>query len=257
MNSSAQNLSSVPVRNHSHLYVGDHIPEPARSFFIVLGVFLMISGTLGNILVLVTLAKCPSLHSLHYVYVANLAVADLIIEAYSSPFVMYDLMLGFHPVLNRAHCVFNGFLVVTCYVSSLFTLASISFNRYMNVCQNAIYNRYVTRKLTLGLLVLVWVISAAVASGPLIGWGRYGYDAKTHYCGYERTASFSYTILIAAGTIGAPAMAVCYFNFSIFRANPCPSYVTSEPSTSQNHTARLIIKDLKRMTSRHHASCTP
>ena len=43
---------------------------------------------------------------------------------------------------SRTHCVFNGFLVVTCYVSSLLTLASISFNRYMNVCQNAIYNRY-------------------------------------------------------------------------------------------------------------------
>ncbi|RUS85119.1 hypothetical protein EGW08_007124 [Elysia chlorotica] len=77
-------------------------------------------------------------------------------------------------------------------------------------------DKYVTRKLTLGLLVLVWVISAAVAAGPLVGWGRYGYDAKTHYCGYDRTASISYTILIAAGTIGAPAMAVCYFNYSIF-----------------------------------------
>ncbi|GFS15711.1 melatonin receptor type 1B [Elysia marginata] len=169
--------ASLPIHNASDEYVGDNIPQPAKAFFIVLGVFLMISGTLGNILVFVTLFKCPSLHSLHYVYVANLAVADFVIEAYSSPFVMYDLILGHHPVINQ----------------------------------------YVTRNLTLSMLVLVWVISAAVAAGPLFGWGRYGYDAKTHYCGYDRTASISYTVLIAVGTIGVPATAVCYFNYSIFR----------------------------------------
>ncbi|KAH9503647.1 hypothetical protein Btru_067057 [Bulinus truncatus] len=208
-------VSEVPAPTPD--FVGEPLSGAARNSFIVLGVFLMISGAFGNLLVLVTLVKCPSLHSTHYVYVANLASADFIIEAYSSPFVMYDLFLGYQPVVNNMHCVFNGFLVVTCYVTSLFTLASISFNRYMHVCQHTLYKRYVTKRLTLFLCAMVWVVSMAVAAGPLLGWGRYAYDVKTHYCGYDRTASISYTATISVGTIALPATAVCYFNLAIFR----------------------------------------
>ncbi|XP_012941243.1 muscarinic acetylcholine receptor gar-3 [Aplysia californica] len=218
-NFSSNIVPTEPTKDPTSLpdFVGESVPEPVRIGFIVLAVLLLVSGTLGNILVLLTLIKCSSLHSLHYVFVANLAIADLIIEAYSSPFVLYDLLLGYHPVVNNDHCIFNGFLVVTCYVSSLFTLAGISFNRYIRVCHNSLYQNYMTKRTTLGLCAGVWLVSGSVGAAPLLGWGHYAYDVKTHYCGYDRTASISYTALISVGTIALPATAVCYFNFSIFR----------------------------------------
>nr|KAG5701977.1 hypothetical protein BaRGS_034559 [Batillaria attramentaria] len=54
------------------------------------------------------------MRSFHYLFIANLAMADLLCLGYWMTFLVLDLILGRHPVANEVHCAFNGFSVFFC-----------------------------------------------------------------------------------------------------------------------------------------------
>ncbi|XP_046375555.1 melatonin receptor type 1B-A-like [Haliotis rufescens] len=198
-------------------YVGFEISQEARIIFIIIGIFYVVMGTFGNLLIIVTVASHRVLRTLHGIYIVNLAVADLIILGYVVSYLLVDLMTGRYSVAGPGHCVFNGFLIVCAYVASLLTLTVISINRYLNICHSDTYRRVFTKHTTITICVCIWVVAALMTLPPLVGWGRFRYDRKLHYCGYDRTANFGYTLFLLLGSIAAPAIIIFICNFYIYR----------------------------------------
>ncbi|XP_059146735.1 melatonin receptor type 1A-like [Physella acuta] len=210
------------------MFEGELMPQPERDVFLVIGWLLVINGVFGNVVIIVTLFTCKSLRSVHHLFIGNLAVADLIIEGYFATFFLVDISIGYHPVVDMTNCIINGYIVVVCYMCSLWTLVSISFNRYLHICHNSIFKALFSDSRTKGHLVLVWVWAGIVSLPPVLGWGRYSYDPKTHYCGFDRLSSRSFTIVLATSSVALPCLLVCYFNFAIYR------YVRSAGKRIQN-----------------------
>nr|KAG5713728.1 hypothetical protein BaRGS_024355 [Batillaria attramentaria] len=82
---------------------------------------LDIVGVFGNLLVIVTVLTQKALRSAYNLYIVNLAVADLVVCGYTSPFWMLDFHFGYHPVVNRTHCSCNAVILVRVHLSGLET----------------------------------------------------------------------------------------------------------------------------------------
>ncbi|PVD37981.1 hypothetical protein C0Q70_00583 [Pomacea canaliculata] len=120
-----------------------------------------------------------SLHSLHNIYIANLAVADLMVTGYVVPFWVTDLCLGHHPVINDTHCQVNGFLVMICFVVSIYTLVLISFNRYLGVCRHEVFVKLFTQKTVVSSCVVLWILTIAVFVLPFFHISHSAYTYST------------------------------------------------------------------------------
>lgn len=107
---------STHVSNSSRPFVGNDINDGARYLFIVVGMTEVVCGISGNSILLAAMLRKRTLklRNVHNLFIANLALADLLSVGYWLPFMVLDLLLGFYPVVNSAHCVVNGFIVCTC-----------------------------------------------------------------------------------------------------------------------------------------------
>ncbi len=88
-----------------------------------------------------------------------------------------------------------------CFFTSLLSLAAISFNRYIQICHPQRYQSIFTMWHTLLMCVTIWAVSFLVFTPTLYGWSRVIYDWKYGYCNYDRTWSFSFTLIMVGGVL--------------------------------------------------------
>ncbi|CAL1543782.1 unnamed protein product, partial [Lymnaea stagnalis] len=122
-------------------------------------------------------------------------------------------------VFTQGNCAFNGFVVVVSYVASLLTIMLISVNRYLNICHRHLFAKIFSRKYLHSVIYcfLIWLVAGLYVMPPLLGWGRFHFDTKTHYCGYDRTFNFSYTLFLVIGSIGVSIVIILASNVAIWR----------------------------------------
>nr|KAG5713726.1 hypothetical protein BaRGS_024353 [Batillaria attramentaria] len=91
--------------------VGKPLCEGVRVTVVTLGWLACVIGVFGNVLIITTLLSQQALRSVHNIYIANLALADLLVVGYTLPFWLLDLNLGYQPVANMRHCKVNSFIL--------------------------------------------------------------------------------------------------------------------------------------------------
>ncbi|KAH9508329.1 hypothetical protein Btru_050844 [Bulinus truncatus] len=200
-------------------YVGETIPQHARIIFIVVGILYIMAGLVGNVVIVLTVVTNKTMHNPHYYFIINLALADLTIIAYIVPWTVLGLILDYYPVHSHSLCVFNGMVIVIGYLASLMTLMVISINRYLNICHRELFAAIFSRKILFSIIYccIIWCTAFLCSLPPLVGWSRFHYDVKTHYCGYDRTYSFYYTLFLMLTAIGIPVGIVLACNIGLWK----------------------------------------
>ncbi|XP_056592326.1 alpha-1A adrenergic receptor [Triplophysa dalaica] len=135
---------------------------------LVLMVF-MIFGVMGNILVILSVACHRHLRSMTHYFVANLAVADLLLSSMVLPFSAASEALGCW-AFGRSLCNAWTALDVLCCTASILSLTVISVDRCVAVSYPLQYPSLATGRRALGAVVVLWSFSIAISVGPLLGW---------------------------------------------------------------------------------------
>lgn len=125
----------------SHEFVGEDLNKVTRVTVLALGWLAWTSGVFGNSFIALTLLSQRALRSAHTIYIANLALSDLVLVGYIMTFWLLDLTRGQHPVLNAQHCIVNASVTCSAFSSSVLTLVTISVNRYLTVCHHHLFIR--------------------------------------------------------------------------------------------------------------------
>nr|KAG5701022.1 hypothetical protein BaRGS_022733 [Batillaria attramentaria] len=172
----------------------------ARALFIFLSSLELMVGVTGNWLLLVVLVRRRSLRvrSFHNLFIANLAMADLLALAYWLPYFVVDLVMEHRLVLDKDHCAANGFVIITSRVVSILSLMGISLNRYLHVCYHHLYSRVFTLPRTIVCCLALWILGLALALPPLLGVGSYDYNNNTHTCSFDRGPSNVYLATVVS-----------------------------------------------------------
>ncbi|KAK3704025.1 hypothetical protein RRG08_055486 [Elysia crispata] len=137
-----------------------------KTFFYILSIILAL---VGNIIVIVVVAKNARMHTATNFYIVNLAVADCLVVLTCSWTHLVDDLTPFW-VLGSFFCTFNTFSQVLSLVASISTLAVIAGDRFFGIVF-AMKAHFVERRARC-TIALIWVFSLVVAS-PLLFFRRY------------------------------------------------------------------------------------
>ncbi|KPP70140.1 alpha-2C adrenergic receptor-like [Scleropages formosus] len=129
--------------------------------------FLILFTVVGNVLVVLAVLTSRALKAPQNLFLVSLASADILVAALVMPFSLANELMGYW-VFGTVWCGIYLALDVLFCTSSIVHLCAISLDRYWSVTKAVEYNLKRTPRRVKCVIVLVWLISAAISSPPLI-----------------------------------------------------------------------------------------
>ena len=148
----------------------------AYKFFALLCIFLTITATVGNSLILFALQKDTSLHPPSKILLRSLAITDLCVGALGQPVTITLIFSALFERWNLCRVIrildqcLNGIFCA----ASLLTLAAISVDRLLALLLRLRYRQVVTIKRVRAVVVLIWV-TTSVTNVPISVWSTSPY----------------------------------------------------------------------------------
>lgn len=190
----------------------------AHVYYVPIMIIAVCVGILGNMLVIGAVVRDRKLRVLQNVFIVNLSVADLIVCMIVMPFTIVSvidngrLMLRL-PVL----CEFLATMCVTGCACSIWSIVSVSINRYIAICHRLTYPN-IYNKRTVPLMVAgLWVLAFTVDMPIFLGWGEHIFDNRSNVCVYDYSHSIGYTIYVVILAFVAPLSTLCYSYLRIYK----------------------------------------
>ena len=131
-------------------------------------------GVFGNILALIVLKRSDSGHKrkLFYRLVAGLTLTDLFGTTATSPVVISVYMNDFKWVGGDPLCKYFAFMMVFACFGTMITVCLMAIERLMCIRHPYFYHARLRKKHATIFLCVAWLIAAAIASLPIIGFGK-------------------------------------------------------------------------------------
>ncbi|KAB0380768.1 alpha-2B adrenergic receptor [Muntiacus reevesi] len=135
--------------------------------------FLILFTIFGNALVILAVLTSRSLRAPQNLFLVSLAAADILVATLIIPFSLANELLGYW-YFWRTWCeVYLALDVLFC-TSSIVHLCAISLDRYWAVSRALEYNSKRTPRRIKFIILIVWLIAAAISLPPLIYKGDQG-----------------------------------------------------------------------------------
>ncbi|KAK2162847.1 hypothetical protein LSH36_90g01011 [Paralvinella palmiformis] len=208
---------------------------------------VIVLGALGNTLVVVTVAKTKQLWNATNIFIANLALADILVCAFDLPLNAYyqitdDWVFG----RTLCHVIPSAFAVVV-YASTL-SLTMIAVDRYILIVFPL--RRRMTITMAMLLVVAIAVVSTAVAS-PIAIYAEYSefidpsLNINWRICGEKwptRGHRRLYTISTLALQYFVPLIIIAILYYFIFeKVRERLRTVRSGSSSRKNKTTKMLV----------------
>ncbi|XP_022088921.1 melanopsin-like [Acanthaster planci] len=140
-----------------------HLSVPLRALHGTTVIIADILGIIGNLLVIISIAKTPELHTSHNAFVLNLSMSDLLLSVFTVPFYVLAILAEGWPLSSKV-CRFKAKFSLILWEVSLLTLAAVATNRYFLVAKSSgTYSRFCSRKQIIFAVLVFWLESLLVA----------------------------------------------------------------------------------------------
>ena len=128
-------------------------------------------GSVGNLLTLFVIIRYRPLHDVTGMFIANLAVADLLQSTFGMPLIATS---AFH---NRwrfgdSLCTLSGMTNSLFCITSMLTLAAISLDRCLAIVFPLNHFSLISSRRARLALMYIWAHALLVAVLPVFGWSR-------------------------------------------------------------------------------------
>ncbi|XP_072039579.1 G-protein coupled receptor 161-like [Amphiura filiformis] len=177
---------------------------------------IMIGSAVGNIGILLAIYKTKSLQNKTSIFVANLAVADLLAGLLIMPFMFICSIIGDWP-FEDASCNLTGTFALILGAAGMNTLGAIAYERYCAIVHSMVYHLKITNRLILIVITFIWLEGLVLSLCPILGWSEYIYYTNEYLCtvNWAHDVSFTYTIMVVMYFLPLGVMIFCYA--SIFK----------------------------------------
>ncbi|XP_014679417.1 PREDICTED: 5-hydroxytryptamine receptor-like [Priapulus caudatus] len=179
----------------------------------ILGILILMT-IVGNVFVIAAIILEKNLQSVANHLILSLAVADLLVAALVMPLsAVYEVTKTWF--LGRQICNMWTSLDVLCCTASILHLVIISLDRYWAITSIDYIHRRTPKRIGL-MIVMVWVISAAISIAPLFGWR----DPETAHASDTCLISqdIGYTFFSTFGAFYIPMVVMLSVYYKIYRA---------------------------------------
>ncbi|XP_014663408.1 PREDICTED: alpha-1B adrenergic receptor-like [Priapulus caudatus] len=165
----------------------------------------------GNVLVLLAVFVNRHLRSATHYFIANLAIADLLLGTAVLPFSV-SLEITDRWLFGSFFCDIWAAIDVLCCTASIISLCVISVDRYIGVTRPLSYSFIMTPRKGLAVIAVVWIVSVLISIGPLMGWKKP--TLKPYECG--PVEDLDYVLFSASGSFYIPLVIILLVYYRIY-----------------------------------------
>ncbi|XP_073457067.1 olfactory receptor 10A3-like [Aquarana catesbeiana] len=141
-------------------------------FFLLLVVYLFI--VTENCLIVTLVSSCHDLHVPMYIFLRNLALADLLLTSNITPKMLQVTWLG-GTVISKMSCFSQYYFhCIATYTQSLI-LTAMAFDRYLAICHPLRYSSLMINKLCFNLAFWPWAIPILLIPSEMFFIGQMGF----------------------------------------------------------------------------------
>jgi len=133
---------------------------------------IFIVGVLGNVATICVILKNKYMHTPTNVYLANLAISDLLTHLVAMPFELYWLWRQYPWVFGEAICDAKMLTTETVTYSSILTIVAFTVERYMAICRPLTVPRRLSKMARAGWALLAIWISSVLFSLPWLYYNK-------------------------------------------------------------------------------------
>ena len=171
----------------------------------------MIAGLITNSFVLIlTLSHIKTWKQPSIVFLTNMIISNLMIVFFVMPFPITTCsngkwILGQTLAEQIKLCYFAGYLYWYSVLLVTQSLVILSFDRFFYIVKSFIYERYMTAKRALLIVVSSWLLASLLNITPFLGFGSFGFINSYGSCGplwEEEMGHVLYTFIIFSLYIG-------------------------------------------------------
>ena len=146
---------------------------------------LMVVGTCGNVLILLSIFINSKLRKFANVFIINLAIADLVITTYIEPLMLVATITEEFPA-QVGWCQFTAYVTSCSCGMSILNMASIAVNRYVYICKNHKYHHFFTRRSVATIVLISWLWCLLACSPQVLGWSETGFSSNLEAVFFSR-----------------------------------------------------------------------
>ena len=175
-------------------------------------ILILLFLVVGNSLTLLVMLLNRRMRTIPNIFVASLAVSDLLIGVFSTGPLGIPTLVTSHWPFNDTICQFQGFIIITMVVASIQTMVLMAVNRYFRIVKSTKYRRYFTKKKTLTMIFVTWLSSICVPLIPLLRGKKMFFHPSKFLCSFpiESSAFLTYGIRLYVGFLTG-VIIYCYF----------------------------------------------
>lgn len=146
---------------------------------------IFITGVIGNISTCIVISKNRSMHTATNYYLFSLAVSDFLLLLAGVPQEIYSIWSKYPYVFGEVFCVLRGLAAETAANATVLTITAFTVERYVAICHPFLSHTMSKLSRAVRLIVLVWVISIAMAIPQALQFGVITQDGLDQ-CGVKR-----------------------------------------------------------------------
>ncbi|XP_028391045.1 melanopsin-like [Dendronephthya gigantea] len=186
-----------------------------RAVFFTLLLLVFIVGLIGNATVCHTYRKNSLVQTVTNLIIINTAITAIFHCLFNIPLSLIYLALD--DELPAGACKANGFMNSICLFESMFSLLVLSCSRYWCILRPTTFQAIFSKRHTLFLLCITWLLAIALSSAPLMGWSQFLESKGKMMCVSMWRNSLSYTIFITLTVFIIPSFAIIGIYYKIYK----------------------------------------
>lgn len=176
---------------------------------------ICLATVVGNALVLVAIISNGHLRGTTHYFMANLALADLLLGVSVLPFSA-TLETIDRWVFGETFCDVWAAIDVLCCTASILSLCVISVDRYVGVTRPLQHSAIISERRAGWVIVGVWLLSLAISVAPLFGWKEPREpDSDPGIC--DVTKQTGYVLFSVAGSFYIPLSVILVVYYRVYR----------------------------------------
>ncbi len=194
----------------------DYYPEKHPLLGALLTFFALVT-VLGNLLVMIAIARERYLRTVTNYFIVSLSIADIIIGSLVMPFGIIMEMTNQFWYFGSDWCDVWHSLDVLASTASILNLSVISLDRYWAITDPIAYPGKMSTGRAFILIALVWICSAAISFPAILWWRSVSTDRPPpHVCSF--TDDPGYLIFSSIVSFYCPMFIIIFAYYKIYQA---------------------------------------